>query len=153
MLFRSDGMEVTRRGTLAIDNETYATTAPGVYAIGDISIGPRLIIDAVADGHKVARSVDEYIQQKRIVINQRGYMEKIPYDKLPHYGMLGVQYERPPIVPLHDRIGVAEIEKAYTEQMARQQGERCFMCHVQTVFKGSLCIRSEERRVGKECRL
>ncbi len=137
---KEDGVEVTRRGSIVIDNATYATTAPGVYAIGDISIGPRLIIDAVADGHKVSKAVDEYIQQKRAVIVKRGFMQKIPYDKLPHYGMLNVQYERPPIVPLHSRIGVAEIEKAYTEQMARQQAERCFMCHVQTVFKGSLCI-------------
>ena len=51
-----DGLEVTPRGTLAVDKETLMTTAPGMFAGGDIAFGPRLIINAVADGQHAARA-------------------------------------------------------------------------------------------------
>src|SRR3990172_12413418 len=50
-----DGVEATPRGTLAVDRETLMTTAPGVFAGGDVAFGPRLIINAVADGQRAAR--------------------------------------------------------------------------------------------------
>jgi NADPH-dependent glutamate synthase beta subunit-like oxidoreductase len=46
----NDNIETTRQGTVKIDTETLMTTAPGVFAAGDIAFGPRLIISAVADG-------------------------------------------------------------------------------------------------------
>ncbi|MBI2867328.1 MAG: FAD-dependent oxidoreductase [Chloroflexi bacterium] len=142
-----DGVEVSKRGVLEVDPDTMATTVPGVYAAGDIGLGPRLIIDAVADGHRAARAIDEYLQQKKSVIVQKGYMETVPfdrfpskYDNLPKQGMLQTPFERPPVIPVEERVGVTEIEKAYTPEMAKRQGERCFECHVQTVFNGDLCI-------------
>jgi formate dehydrogenase (NADP+) beta subunit len=50
----ADGVEITRQGTLKIDPATLMTTAPGIFAAGDIAFGPRLIINAVADGKKAA---------------------------------------------------------------------------------------------------
>jgi NADPH-dependent glutamate synthase beta subunit-like oxidoreductase len=47
-----DGLEVTPRGALTVNRDTLMTTAPGVFAGGDIAFGPRLIINAVADGQR-----------------------------------------------------------------------------------------------------
>ena len=57
-----DGIETTRQGTVKIDPETLMTTAPGIFAAGDIAFGPRLIINAVADGKKAAEQIDRYLQ-------------------------------------------------------------------------------------------
>jgi NADPH-dependent glutamate synthase beta subunit-like oxidoreductase len=64
----NDGLEVTPRGTLQVDGETLATTAEGVYAGGDIAFGPRLIINAVADGQQAARGIHAYLQNIRIPV-------------------------------------------------------------------------------------
>ena len=42
--------------------DTLATTAPGVYAGGDAAFGPRIAINAVADGKQAARSIDELLR-------------------------------------------------------------------------------------------
>jgi NADPH-dependent glutamate synthase beta subunit-like oxidoreductase len=82
-----DGVEVTPRGTLAVDRESLMTTAPGVFAAGDIAFGPRLIINAVADGQRVARGIHAYLQnvQPRVVrkgfftpIAERDYPDMVP---------------------------------------------------------------------------
>ncbi|MGA2078698.1 MAG: FAD-dependent oxidoreductase, partial [Terriglobia bacterium] len=57
-----DGIETTRQGTVKIDPQTLMTTAPGVFAAGDIAFGPRLIISAVADGKKAAEEIDRYLR-------------------------------------------------------------------------------------------
>ncbi len=56
-----DGIE-TRGGRIVIDPDTLATTAPGIYAGGDAAFGPRIAINAVADGKRAARSIDERLR-------------------------------------------------------------------------------------------
>ena len=46
-----DGIE-TRGSRIVIDPATLATTARGVYAGGDAAFGPRIAINAVADGKR-----------------------------------------------------------------------------------------------------
>ena len=58
----ADGVETTRQGTLKINPATLMTTAPGIFAAGDIAFGPRLIINAVADGKKAAVEIDKYLR-------------------------------------------------------------------------------------------
>src|SRR5207302_8975081 len=58
----TDGIETTRQGTLKIDPATLMTTAPGIFAAGDVAFGPRLIINAVADGKKAAEEIDKFIR-------------------------------------------------------------------------------------------
>jgi hypothetical protein len=44
------GLELNPQRTIRVDPSTLETSRPGVYAGGDIAFGPRLIINAVADG-------------------------------------------------------------------------------------------------------
>lgn len=50
-------------GGLLVNSETLATGAPGIFAAGDITYGPRTIIHAVAHGRKVARSIHAYLRK------------------------------------------------------------------------------------------
>jgi len=49
-------VQVTPRGILKID-ENLMTTAPGVFAGGDVAFGPRVLVEAVANGHRAALSL------------------------------------------------------------------------------------------------
>jgi formate dehydrogenase beta subunit len=61
-LRQEDGVKTTPRGNVHVDPLTLATTAPGVFAGGDLAFGPRLIIDAEADGRRAARSIHRYLR-------------------------------------------------------------------------------------------
>ena len=58
-----EGVQVTPRGILKID-ENLMTTAPGVFAGGDVAFGPRVLVEAVANGHRAARSIHVYPQRQ-----------------------------------------------------------------------------------------
>ncbi len=52
-----EGLEVTRRGTLAVDGDTLCTSIPMLYAGGDIVRGGATVILAMGDGRKAAAAM------------------------------------------------------------------------------------------------
>jgi glutamate synthase (NADPH/NADH) small chain len=55
-------LATTKRGYIAADPETLATSKPGVFAAGDIVTGGATVILAMAAGRKAARSILAYLE-------------------------------------------------------------------------------------------
>ncbi|MCD6287513.1 MAG: glutamate synthase subunit beta [Candidatus Hydrogenedentes bacterium] len=55
------GAKITKRGTLAVDEDTSMTSAPGVFAAGDCVSGPWLVVRAIEAGRRVADDVNRYL--------------------------------------------------------------------------------------------
>jgi formate dehydrogenase (NADP+) beta subunit len=132
-----DGIEVTRQGTIKIDPETLMSTAPGIFAAGDIAFGPRLIISATADGRKAAEQMDRYLQGD--AWKPREYQVQITV--LAHHEMPDNYDEisrlAVPTIPIDRRTGITEVEAGYTEKQARQEAARCLRCWINTIFEGN----------------
>ena len=137
---KDDGIEVTNEGTIAVDPETLATTAPGIFAGGDVAFGPRIIIEAVKDGHKAARAIDCFLQKDKVSILRRATLREAGSREWLAEGGLDIPKRRASLLPLERRTGVSEVELAYDENTAVEQASRCLRCHIQTVFNGDLCI-------------
>jgi glutamate synthase (NADPH/NADH) small chain len=56
-LWNTDGLEVTRWGTIKAEFETGQTSLPGVYAVGDIVRGASLVVWAIRDGRDCADAI------------------------------------------------------------------------------------------------
>ena len=132
-----DGVETTRQGTILIDPETLMSTAPGIFAAGDIAFGPRLIISATADGKRAAEQIDRYLRgpawkpkQRFVQITLLDHHEMAEsYDE---YSRLSV-----PTIPLERRTGITEVESGYSERQARREASRCLRCWINTIFDGN----------------
>jgi NAD-dependent dihydropyrimidine dehydrogenase PreA subunit len=136
-----DGVELTPQGTVKINVKTLGSTAPWVFAGGDVAFGPKNLIDAIANGKRGALSIDDYLRGGEINPVFHLSIKKIPTRnyKMP------VEYEQeprlpPPSLPLDRRTGVAEVEVAFTEAEAIRQGERCLYCHIQTIYDPEKCV-------------
>ncbi len=57
-------IQTTRRGTIVADEETGATTMPGVYAGGDVVTGAATVILAMGAGKKAGVAIHEYVMGK-----------------------------------------------------------------------------------------
>lgn len=58
------GLEVTKRGTIVVNQETMQSALPDVYAGGDIVRGGATVILAMGDGRKAAAEMDKALQEK-----------------------------------------------------------------------------------------
>lgn len=137
----TDGIELSPSRFIKVDAETLATTAPGIYAGGDVAFGPRNIIDAVANGKKAALSIDDYLRAAKFQTFFNLSVEKIPTPRYtrPEDFEQHVR-QAPPTIDLQRRTGISQVEEGYNEAQARRQAERCLACHIQTIYDADKCV-------------
>jgi NADPH-dependent glutamate synthase beta subunit-like oxidoreductase len=136
-----DRVELTPQGTIKVNPETLATSAPGLFAGGDVAFGPRNLIEAVANGKRAALSIDDFLRgvKTNLVVNLR--VEELPtrsYRRPDEYEKC--ERETPPTISLDRRTGISEVETGYGEAEAKRQAERCLYCHIQTIYDAEKCV-------------
>jgi NADPH-dependent glutamate synthase beta subunit-like oxidoreductase len=137
----ADKVELTASGVIQVDPVTLATSAPGVYAGGDVAFGPRNLIEAVANGKRAARSIHQWLGGDNARLELSLEIEELPttrYRMIAGFELL--DREPPPTLPLDRRTGIAEVETGYSAEAARQQAARCLICHVQTIYDPEACV-------------
>ncbi len=149
-----DGIDTTPRQTIWVDRETMATTAPGVFAGGDVALGPRLFIEGVESGHRAARNIHAYLTGKSFRQARRSTWSKLdhigqafsltrpPRPFLPSFwkGYTEISRKDPPALSVDRRIGINEVELGFEPPQAQDQARRCLKCSISTIFDGSRCI-------------
>ncbi|HKW01757.1 MAG TPA: FAD-dependent oxidoreductase [Vicinamibacterales bacterium] len=140
-LSAADGIALTAGGTIRVDPVTLATSAPGIFAGGDVAFGPRNLIDAVANGKRAARSIHEFLAGTRARRELHLEIEELPTATYRmQAGFERLDRESPPTVDLGRRTGIAEVETGYDAEAARRQAARCLVCHVQTIYDPEKCV-------------
>jgi NADPH-dependent glutamate synthase beta subunit-like oxidoreductase len=129
---------ITPRGLVAVEPRTLATTMPGVYCGGDLAFGPRIVIEAEADGKRAALAIHESlaggavprasVRFRPIEVHRSGDR----YDRLERQPV--------PVLPVSRRTGFREVEQVYDDDEARLEASRCLWCHVETIFDSERCI-------------
>jgi NADPH-dependent glutamate synthase beta subunit-like oxidoreductase/ferredoxin len=140
-LRKDDRIELTSRGTIKVDPITMATTAPGVFAGGDVAFGPRIIIDAVANGKRAAYSIDQFLRGVSLRECMNVVVEELnpeTFRRDAHYDL--IDRKTAPLESSDRRIGSTEVEKVYDEHTARNQALRCLDCYIHTIYDPELCI-------------
>lgn len=133
-----DGVE-SERGLIKVNRETYQTTAPDVFACGDIAHGPRLFIDAIASAQIAARSMHDFLRRTRTDVVVRKKWLPAAYTMAERWNVIA--RDNPPVVESDRRSAAIEIvERSYPEAEARRQASRCLRCNVNTVFDTSICV-------------
>jgi ferredoxin len=141
------GLKTTPQQTVVVDPQTLATSVPGVYAGGDVAFGPRIVITAVSDGRRAARSIDTFLTGRSDgeteysvrVFPTFGYdhpFARGDYETIPR--------RRVAVLPVERRQAREEVELCLTETEARDEGSRCLHCWVNTIFNSSIVL-------GREC--
>jgi formate dehydrogenase beta subunit len=136
-----DGVRLNPSGTVKIAPRTLATTAPGIYAGGDAAFGPRIAIEAVANGKTAARSIHEYLTGGKQATRLQVEITRVPtaeysmpagYEKLKRVSA--------PTVDIGRRTGITEVENVMNTEQAVSQAERCLACHVDTIYDPYRCV-------------
>lgn len=133
-----DGV-ASERGLIKVNRDTYQTTAPDVFACGDIAHGPRLFIDAIESARIAARSMHDFLRGTTTSVALRSYWAPAVYTMAE--GWEHFPRTNPPVLEAAARASsLGVIEEAFPENLARQQAARCLRCNVNTVFDTSICI-------------
>jgi heterodisulfide reductase subunit A-like polyferredoxin len=126
---RDCGINLSRWGTIEVDEITYQTSRSGVFAAGDVHTGPWIAIEAVAGGIEAAESIDRYLKKEDLAAGRTEGKEahkrwaEIPQDAA------GRPREVMSVLPAeHTCSCFDEIARGYTEEQALKEAARCLNC-------------------------
>src|SRR6266852_2418944 len=122
-------------GGLLINPQTLATAAPGVFAAGDITYGPKSIIHAAAHGRLAARSIHAYLSRR-----PPREVSEMPDDEFQTASTLppgesitlDLRPTKREVMALRgseaSRDRSIEFVTGFTEEQARREASRCLRC-------------------------
>jgi NADH-quinone oxidoreductase subunit F len=126
--FLKGKVELTKWGTIKVDEETQATSLPGVFAGGDVVTGPATVIEAIAAGNRAAIAIDKYLnngkESEDVVVG--AHPPKVFEDE----EALAKRRHVMPTIDKEERIkGFEEVEIGFDRQTAVEEAKRCLKCH------------------------
>ncbi len=135
-LNKDSSFELTKWGTLKVEPDTMATAVPGVFAGGDIVLGARTVIEAIASANRAAEAIDSYLRRGQSAVGRQLKMEKF-IENMGVYKaeivpeMVGgrVRLEEE-VKPAAQRLqGFDEAELGFKDPLAViKEAERCIKC-------------------------
>lgn len=135
------GLEFARPGWPKIEPATLSTSVAGIFVAGDLAHGTRLIIDAVASGKAVARSVYQHLTGRQLradVLSTHQVLEQYRRER----GYESIRRQAIPVTEPHERFEhpAVQVEQGYDSPTAMREASRCLNCGVTPVFDGTRCV-------------
>jgi len=128
--------------TIQVDDTTYQTGQPDVFAGGDAVTGPRFAIDAIAAGKQAAISIHRFVQVGQDLLIGRSRRQYIELDKR---AVIIDSFDTTPrqraakIDGQEAKKTFRDIRAALTEEQMKKETERCLGCGA-TVVDEYMCV-------------
>ena len=128
---KNDGIEV-KNNVIVADSRTLATAHPGIFAGGDVVLGPRTVIEAIAHGQRAASSIKRYLQGKALTPR----VERYKYEAIPTPQTVPTDEEAKEKARINEKelptnkrkTSFKEVALAYTPEEAKAEASRCLRC-------------------------
>ncbi len=125
----SNGMKISSEGLVAVDR-SYATSMKGVYAAGDAVTGASSVVEAMAVGRKVARSVHRDLCDEDMSMGISLRPKEKDYPEIPP----DIPSLARPTMPERQAgarsNNFSEVALGLSEAQVRTEAERCLQCGV-----------------------
>jgi len=123
------GLRLTKWGSLEADPVTLGTSAEGVFSCGDVVLGPATVIEAIAQGHEAAASIDRYLSGHDL---REGRVRPKP-EKIsdPRTGVPKASRQKMVAADQATRgRSFEEVNQGFTREQALAEAARCLDCAV-----------------------
>lgn len=123
----TDRLKRNRNGTIAVDDDSLATSEKGIFAGGDAVLGPASIIEAIGQGRRAAISIDRFLG----VTGSIDRLSEIPRtETIPEAAPRGTLRVKVRLAARKKRmVGDFDIvEKTLKPSAAMQEAGRCLSC-------------------------
>ncbi len=123
-------VKADRPGRLNFEAPTMATSAPGVFACGEVVTGPGAAIEAVASGHRAAAAALQYLQTGKVEPIVDEEVEEL--NELPEQVVEKVRRANRIAMPTMSaeerKKSFQQFEFGYKEPDALREARRCLSC-------------------------
>ncbi len=132
-------LELTKKGTVSVDERSMKTSVEGVFAAGDvINKGPDIAVRAIAGGKNAARSIDAFLNGVELP-EELKYSENRDFDETTLIGTPEILRTSLTLKnPEERKKDFSEVAKVLTKEEAEKEASRCLECGCSAVYDCSL---------------
>jgi heterodisulfide reductase subunit A2 len=124
----TEGIELTRWGTIDADPVTYHTGRPGVFAGGDVYTGPSIAVEAIGAGQEAAVSISKYLKGEELFEDRQKRPTGNDWQEIKE-NTPKVERAKMPELAVAERISnYNEIELGFSAEQAAKEAARCVDC-------------------------
>ncbi len=123
-----NGLNINKKGTVIVRDDTGTTNIKGVFAAGDVVTGPLSVIEAMASGRKAAEAIHRYF---RNLPEEKAddFTALAPLDDSIVNLLTKTDRHKMSTLPVEERIkNFAEAELGYNREEACSEALRCLNC-------------------------
>jgi len=132
-------LELNKRGTIATNPNTFETNLPGVFAGGEVVTGPKIAIEAIAQGKNAAHVIDSYLNGLITPVANPSYIEQEDLTPEDFKGTEKQAREHLKVIPAKARkLSFRAISETFAEKEALQEASRCLECGCHDYFECKL---------------
>ncbi|MBY9010098.1 MAG: FAD-dependent oxidoreductase [Candidatus Lokiarchaeota archaeon] len=126
----TDNKLKVERGKIVVDEVTFETNIPGVFAGGDIIFDSLMCaVDAIGNGREAAYSIDRFFRGIDLKEN-RIRMKELKRSTIPKKYIQVNSCQEMNFMPGEERLACFdEMELGYTEEQAKKEANRCLNCN------------------------
>lgn len=145
------GVQLTERGTILADEDTFETSIKGVFAIGDATNkGASIAIDAIGEADKCVKVVDAYLKGEEIDFTPK-YISKRDEDRID---VSGKEVQPRTVAKVLDadnrKNNFDEVSLGLTMEEAQKEAQRCLECGCREYFKCKLLSVAQRYDINPE---
>ncbi len=124
-----EGLDLTKKGTISADENSFVTSQEGVFAIGDtINRGAGIAISAIGHAKKAAIAVDAYLNGVDICYKEPYFSEReVTRESFPDVSEIS-RVKMSQLSPEERKHNFDEVVHGYTEEEAQREAHRCLGC-------------------------
>ncbi len=132
-------LELTDRGNIKADIDTFETNIDGVFAIGDATNrGASIAIEAIGEANRCSVAVDAYLKGEEID-TRVPYISRRDEEMIDYSSKEKCERKRPKVLGAeYRRHNFDEVCLGYTEEEAQAEASRCLECGCKEYFKCKL---------------
>lgn len=144
-------LELTDRGNIKADIDTFETNIDGVFAIGDATNrGASIAIEAIGEANRCSVAVDAYLKGEEID-TRVPYISRRDEEMIDYSSKEKCERKRPKVLePEYRRHNFDEVCLGYTEEEAQAEASRCLECGCKEYFKCRLLSVAQRYDINPE---
>lgn len=144
-----EALELTKRGTIAADESTFATSLNGVFAVGDATNrGADIAIAAIGEAGKAAKVIDSFLKGAAVPYRKPYVVERTVTPEMLAEREKKARVQMPHLSPEERKTNFKEIDLGYTQELAKREASRCLECGCHDSFECKLLHYANEYEVA-----
>jgi glutamate synthase (NADPH/NADH) small chain len=133
--------EKNDKGILIADKRSFRTSIKGLYVTGDYLTGPSTVIEAISKGRRAAERIARDLTGRDFRETVVRMEDTQITDRERTWDYLSRE-DMPTIKPVEKRFKTknVEVETGYSEEKAKTESKRCYLCYLHYEIDISRCI-------------